>query len=161
MKANLRLSIVIAALFSTPLVADGFDRGIPQRTYDGGPCLDAGQGDYCYRRERRIVLPYYPQILSIKFFAHDDIGSKTDGKLNVYVDGRRVGSNINIKSYGRIHELTFYRDRYRLIGKEIVFRAVSDDVQLGRITVKYRPRGGDGGVGRDGGGGGTIGGFGL
>jgi|GEM_PF-3512141 len=67
----------------------------------------------------------------IEFYADDDVGRKSDAKVDVYGDGRIIRRNINIKKRGRSHEISVNR-----VLHEIAFRpARNDEANIREVRV--------------------------
>jgi hypothetical protein len=100
-----------------------------------GGCIG---GSSCKERRLRVQLEDRP-VLSVRFKAHDQIGSKADGALRVKIDGNTVESYLDVPRRGQV----FTVDVEELLGRYLVFETVNDDeVEISEISVLYAPRGG-------------------
>jgi len=116
-------------------------RGGGWRAYPrAGACIG---GDECSRNGDRITIALErAPVLGIRFFAHDSIGTKADGKLSVRIDDTTIGWTLDILRAGKRHEL----DVEGVEGTRLVIETESDDeVEVKDIEVLYgtRRRGGD------------------
>lgn len=112
------------------------------RAYPGAAgCIG---GDECGRHGDRITIALENQpVLGIRFYAHDSIGTKADGKLSVRIDDKTIGWTIDVQRAGKRHEL----DVESIEGSKLVIETESDDeVDIKDIEVLYgaRRRGGSG-----------------
>lgn len=90
-------------------------------------------GSSCPERRLRIPLEDRP-VLSVRFHAHDQIGTKADGQLRVKIDGNTVRDSIDIPRRGE----TFTIDVDELRGRYLVFEAASnDEVEIREVAVLY------------------------
>ncbi|HEX7705225.1 MAG TPA: hypothetical protein VF701_02095 [Thermoanaerobaculia bacterium] len=99
-------------------------------------------GDGCRKNGTRITIALDPlPVLGIRFWAHDAIGQRADGKVNVRVDDLTVASYVDIRREGRRHEF----EVASVSGTRLVIETASnDEVEVSEIQVLYgRPvRGG-------------------
>lgn len=105
-------------------------------------------GDDCGRNGDRITIALEnAPVLGIRFYAHDAIGTRADGKLSVRIDQTVIGWPIDVQRAGKRHEL----DADNVFGSKLVIEATNDDeVDIKDIEVLYGARGrGRGGNGRD------------
>jgi hypothetical protein len=107
-------------------------------------------GAECGKNGKRITLALEDApVLGVRFYAHDNIGERADGKLSVRIDDTTVGFYIDVQRNGKRHEL----DVDHIVGSKLVIETASnDEVDVKDIEVLYG-RGG----GRRGGGGGWNG----
>ena len=128
----------------------GGDRGdrAGWRTYAEGGCIG---GDECRRNGTRITIPLQDApVLGVRFFAHDNTGTRADGKLNVKIGSTSIASYVDVQRDGKRHE--FEVDSVR--GATLVISTANDDeVTIRDVQVLYGrgvggPRGG-GGWGRE------------
>jgi len=105
------------------------------RRYPDHGCIG---GSECRQNGRRITIGLEnAPVIGVRFFAHDNIGQRADGKLSVRIDGDAVASYIDVQRNGRIHEF----DVDRLRGDRLVIEAVNDDeVEIRDVEVLYAPR---------------------
>src|SRR5215210_1086952 len=69
-------------------------------------------GSECRQNGRRLTIGLAnAPVIGVRFFAHDNIGQRADGKLSVRIDGNAVASYIDVQRNGRLHE--FDVDRLR------------------------------------------------
>jgi hypothetical protein len=107
-------------------------------------------GDDCRRNGDRITIALEDApVLGVRFYAHDGIGAKADGRLSVRIDDDVVSSYIDVKREGKRHEIEV-DSQY---GSRLVIEADNDDeVDIRDIEVLYgrgsrRGNGGGGGGG--------------
>lgn len=100
-------------------------------------------GDECGDNGDRITIALEnAPVLGIRFYAHDSIGTKADGKLSVRIDDHSIGWTIDVLRDGKRHEL----DVEGIEGTKLVLETESDDeVDIQDIEVLYgeRSRGGN------------------
>lgn len=90
-------------------------------------------GSDCPERRLRIPLEDRP-VLSVRFHAHDQIGTKADGRLRVKIDGNVVSSAIDVPRRGELFTL----DVDELRGRFLIFEAASDDeIDISQVAVLY------------------------
>jgi hypothetical protein len=96
-------------------------------------------GDECRKNGNRITIALdNAPVLGIRFWAHDNIGTRADGKLTVKIDDTAVSSYIDVQRNGKRHELTV--DGVR--GTRLTIATASDDeVEVSEIEVLYGARG--------------------
>lgn len=121
---------------------DRDDRGTPSgggwRAYPrAAACIG---GTECRRNGDRITIALEnAPVLGIRFYAHDAIGNRADGRLSVRIDDESINSYIDVKREGRRHEL----DVQNLYGSRLVIEAEHDDeVEIKDIEVLYGRGGG-------------------
>lgn len=105
-------------------------------------------GNECRKNGNRITIALEDApVLAIRFFAHDAIGTRADGKLTVRIDEEMVAWNIDVHRNGKRHEL----DVESLHGSKLIIQTANDDeVDIKDIEVLYgrrERRGGGGGRG--------------
>jgi len=118
--------VIVALLFivSTSAFSQSFTP-VP-----GGGCIG---GSTCTERRLRVPLEDRP-VVSVRFKAHDQIGSKADGALRVKIDGNSINDYIEIPRRGEVFTL----DVDELRGRYLVFEPVNDDeVEISDIAVLY------------------------
>lgn len=118
--------------------------------------IDASKYDACIGGERcskgsiRIPLDARP-VIGIRFRAHDDVGSRSEGKLQVRIDDTVVATNVDVKRDGKLHEFPVNG----ISGKELRIEATTKDevvvekleIRLGQgLSVTPVPGWGSGGV---------------
>lgn len=109
------------------------------RTYDrAGTCIGGAE---CRQNGNRITIALDDQpVLGIRFNAHDNVGTRADGKLNVRIDDHSVASYVDVARDGKRHEF----DVDNLVGSKLVISTANDDeVVISDIAVLYGH--GDGG----------------
>ncbi|MEK6373930.1 MAG: hypothetical protein AABO58_14685 [Acidobacteriota bacterium] len=108
------------------------------RRYSERGCIG---GSECRQNGRRITIGLESApVIGVRFFAHDNIGQRADGKLSVRIDGNAIASYIDVQRNGKVHEF----DVDRLRGDRLVIEAANDDeVELRDIEVLYADRGYD------------------
>lgn len=90
-------------------------------------------GSDCPERRLRIPLEDRP-VLSIRFHAHDQIGTKADGQLRVKIDGNVVRDSLDIPRRGEL----FTVDVDELRGRFLIFEAASnDEIDISQVAVLY------------------------
>ena len=116
------------------------------RTYSEHGCIG---GEECRKNGNRITIALDDApVLGVRFFAHDNIGTRADGKLTVRIDDNAIASYVDVARNGKRHE--FDVDNVR--GSRLVIQTSNDDeVEISDIAVLYGRRGGrgdgDGGYG--------------
>lgn len=104
-------------------------------------------GTQCRQNGNRITIALDSEpVLGIRFRAHDNIGNRAEGLLNVRIDDQAIASYVDVKRDGMRHEL----DVDRVRGSRLVISTANDDeVEVSNIEVLYaRDRGrGEGGSG--------------
>jgi hypothetical protein len=109
-------------------------------------------GNDCRKNGDRITVALEDApVLGIRFYAHDAVGQRADGKLSVRIDDKVLDSYIDVKREGKRHEM----DVESLYGSKLVIEADNDEVDVKDIEVLYgrgSRRGGS--IGSYGGGGG-------
>lgn len=119
------------------------DRSGWRRYPEASACIG---GDQCRQNGRRITIALDDApVLGVRFFAHDNIGQRADGKLRVRIDDEVVSFYIDVERAGRRHEL----DVDNVVGSKLVIEANDEEIDIKDIEVLYA-RGGS----RRGGGGG-------
>ena len=119
------------------------------RTYErAGTCIG---GADCRQNGNRITIALDDNpVLGIRFNAHDNVGTRADGKLNVRIDDQSIASYVDVARDGKRHEF----DVDHLIGSKLVISTANDDeVVISDVAVLYgRDEGGrrydSGGSGR-------------
>jgi len=98
-------------------------------------------GSACRNKGTRIVVALDPSpILGVRFHAHDNIGTRADGRLDVRIDDTIVAAYVDVARNGKMHE--FDVDHVR--GSRLVIGTVSDDeVEISDVEVLYGSRGSD------------------
>jgi hypothetical protein len=101
-------------------------------------------GTECGKNGKRITIALADApVLGVRFFAHDNIGERADGKLSVRIDDATIGFYIDVQRNGKRHEL----DVENVVGSKLVIETASnDEVDIKDIEVLYG-RGGGGGRG--------------
>jgi hypothetical protein len=130
-----RVTLLILALLPVVVLAQD-----PRRTSRDWVAYPAQKGcvggDQCRGRQMRLPLEDRP-VLAIRFYAHDQIGTKADGVLRVKIDGNTVRGYIDIPRRGE----TFTIDVEELTGRQLIFEPVNDDeVEISDVAVLYAPR---------------------
>jgi hypothetical protein len=92
-------------------------------------------GDECRKNGKRITIPLDDlPVLGVRFYAHDSIGTKADGKLTVRIDDTTIGWYVDIQRAGKLHE--FEADS--IYGSKLVIETAKDDeVDVKDIQVLY------------------------
>jgi hypothetical protein len=90
-------------------------------------------GSTCKERRLRVELQDKP-ILAVRFYAHDQIGTKAEGVLRVKIDGNTIDGHVDIPRKGEM----FTIDVEELTGRYLVLEAANDDeVEIRDIAVLY------------------------
>jgi hypothetical protein len=128
----MRRTTIFFALFSLVSLAAS---AAQWRRYSEHGCIG---GQQCRRNGTRITIALEnAPVLGVRFFAHDNIGQRADGKLNVKIDNHFIASYVDIKREGSVHEFTIDR----IVGDRLVIETASDDeVEVRDIEVLYGPR---------------------
>jgi hypothetical protein len=123
-----------------PRDRDGSDgwRSYPR----AGTCIG---GDECRKNGRRITIALEnAPVLGVRFYAHDAIGTRADGRLSVSIDDKTVSSDIDVQRAGKRHEI----DVENVYGSKLIIETATDDeVDVKDIEVLYGRRGRQGGPG--------------
>jgi len=92
-------------------------------------------GSECKKNGTRITIALEDQpVIGVRFYAHDNIGTRADGKLSVRIDGNTIQSYIDVQRNGKRHELEV--DNIR--GTRLVIAADNDDeVEIKNVEVLY------------------------
>ena len=100
-------------------------------------------GTECRKNGTRLTIALEDRpVLGIRFWAHDNIGSKAGGELRVRIDDTQVGSEMDVKRDGKRHEL----EVDNLTGSRLVIETRTDDeVEISEVEVFYGRRGSSGG----------------
>ncbi len=106
------------------------------RRYSDKGCIG---GSECRQNGKRITIALESApVIGVRFFAHDNVGQRADGKLSVRIDGDTIANYIDVLRNGKLHE--FVVDRLR--GDKLVIEAANDDeVEIRDIEVLYADRG--------------------
>ena len=120
----------------------GWQRGNREgwRNYErAGTCID---GNDCRQNGNRITIALDDQpVLGIRFNAHDNVGTRADGKLNVRIDDHSIASYVDVARDGKRHEF----DVDGIIGSKLVISTATDDeVTISDVAVLYGRGGGRG-----------------
>ena len=96
-------------------------------------------GDECRRKGDRITIPLDDApVLGVRFYAHDAIGQRADGRLRVRIDDEVIDPYIDVQRAGKRHEI----EVDNLYGSRLVIEASNDDeVEIKDIEVLYGARG--------------------
>lgn len=99
-------------------------------------------GTDCRKNGNRITIALdNAPVIGVRFFAHDSIGTRADGRLTVRIDDTNVGWYVDIKREGRTHEF----DVDNVYGSKLIIETASDDeVDVKDIEVLYGRGGGRG-----------------
>ena len=105
------------------------------RQYPERGCIGGSQ---CKKNGTRITIALEDApVLGIRFYAHDSVGERADGKLNVRIDDTSVASYVDVQRDGKRHE--FDVDDVR--GSRLVISTANDDeVEIRDIEVLYGSR---------------------
>ncbi|HEV7240089.1 MAG TPA: hypothetical protein VGQ36_12690 [Thermoanaerobaculia bacterium] len=106
-------------------------------------------GDDCGRNGDRITVALDDApVLGVRFYAHDAIGQRADGRLRVRIDDTTINSYIDVQRAGKRHEF----DVENVYGSRLVIETATDDeVDIKDVEVLYGSRrsGGPRGGGRE------------
>jgi hypothetical protein len=97
-----------------------------------GTCIGGSQ---CRQNGNRISIPLDDRpVLGIRFNAHDNVGARADGKLNVRIDDHNIASYVDVARDGKRHEF----DVDHITGSKLVISTANDDeVVISDIAVLY------------------------
>jgi hypothetical protein len=100
-----------------------------------GMCIG---GDECRKNGTRITVALEDApVLGIRFWAHDQIGTRADGRLSVRIDETSINSYIDVQRAGKRHEI----DVENVRGSRLVISTSTDDeVEVSEIEVLYGDR---------------------
>ncbi len=95
-------------------------------------------GNECRKNGTRITIPLEnAPVLGVRFWAHDSIGTRADGRLTVRIDDKSVTSYLDVKREGRRHEF----DVESVLGTKLIIETSTDDeVEVKEIEVLYGRR---------------------
>jgi hypothetical protein len=107
----------------------GYER---ERSFEGG-CIG---GSECGGRRARIRIPLRgAAVTSVRFWAHDNVGTKAGGELRVRVDDEILRDSIDIPRDGR----TFTIDGHHVTGEWLIIETATDDeVVVKDVRVTFR-----------------------
>jgi hypothetical protein len=99
-------------------------------------------GNECRKNGTRLTLALEDRpVLGIRFYAHDNIGSKAGGEVRVRIDDATIGSTMDVKRDGKRHEL----EVDDVTGSRLVIETATDDeVEISEVEVLYGRRGSGG-----------------
>ncbi|HET7434837.1 MAG TPA: hypothetical protein VFN10_09020 [Thermoanaerobaculia bacterium] len=122
---------------------DGGSSSTGWRRYSEKGCIG---GSNCKQNGNRITIALEDApVLGVRFYAHDNVGTRADGRLNVRIDDHAVASYEDVARDGKRHEY----DVDSIRGAKLVIQTATDDeVEIRDIEVLYG-RGGGGGRGGD------------
>ena len=130
--------LIIGLFLILPTAA--FAQVLSSRSNDGnwvlfgkvGGCIG---GDDCRRNGDRITVALEDApVLGVRFYAHDSIGQRADGKLRVRIDDTTLGWTIDVQRAGKRHEL----EVESVYGKKLVIETANDDeVDIKDVEVLY------------------------
>lgn len=105
------------------------------RRYSEQGCIGGAE---CKKNGTRITLALEDApVLGIRFYAHDSIGTRADGKLTVRIDETSIASYVDVARDGKRHE--FDVDNVR--GSRLTISTANDDeVEIRDIEVLYGQR---------------------
>ena len=100
-------------------------------------------GDGCKKNGLRITIPLEDApVLGVRFYAHDNVGKRADGKLRVRIDDTTLGWSIDVQRDGKRHDV----DVDSIRGTRLVSETANDDeVEVSDVEVLYGRRGDYGG----------------
>lgn len=134
---RLSRSLLMGLLLLLPVVS--FAQGRYEREREGwrnyGHAEQCIGGSQCRQNGTRITISLEDRpVLGIRFYAHDNVGSRADGKLNVRIDGTSIASYVDVQRDGKRHEF----DVDHIVGSKLVISTASDDeVVVSDIAVLY------------------------
>jgi len=111
----------------------GTSSGGGWKSYSRAPqCIGGSQ---CRQNGNRITIALDSDpVLGIRFRAHDNIGARAEGLLNVRIDDTAIASYVDVKRDGQRHEFDVNRQR----GSRLVISTANDDeVEVSDIEVLY------------------------
>ncbi|MFA6954726.1 MAG: hypothetical protein WC538_02505 [Thermoanaerobaculia bacterium] len=116
----------------TPVWGGSGGTGISAAPQVTGGCIG---GKECGGRTSAIRIPLEERPLStLRFFAHDDVGDRSGGKLRIRIDDQVLEPSLDVLKSGREYTISVRSLR----GRELVFEPAADDeVKLDRIEVTY------------------------
>jgi len=103
------------------------------KTYErAGTCIGGAE---CRQNGQRITIALDDlPVLGVRFNAHDNVGTRADGKLNVRIDDHNIASYVDVARDGKRHEF----DVDHLVGSKLIISTASDDeVVISDIAVLY------------------------
>ncbi|MGZ5452419.1 MAG: hypothetical protein ACXW31_10825 [Thermoanaerobaculia bacterium] len=135
------VAVLYASASAAPRRSDRIDRrddrgprgGGGWRAYPGAAgCIG---GDDCRRKGDRITIALEnAPVLGVRFYAHDAIGQRADGRLRVRIDDEVIDPYIDVQRAGKRHEI----EVENIEGSRLVIEASNDDeVEIKDIEVLY------------------------
>ncbi len=138
----------IAVLYASGRGQRPRDERVPRGT-DGGWRAYPGAagcigGSDCGRKGDRITIALNDApVIGVRFYAHDAIGQRADGRLRVRIDDEVIDPYIDVQRAGKRHEI----EVDNITGSRLVIEATNDDeVEIKDVEVLYA-RGSRGGGG--------------
>ena len=102
------------------------------RRYSEGGCI--GRGDCRQKGDRITIALEDAPVIGIRFNAHDNVGTKADGKLTVRIDDNAIASYEDVRREGKRHEYEVDNVRGTRL---VISTATDDDVTVSDIEVLY------------------------
>ena len=95
-------------------------------------------GDDCRKNGTRLTIALEDRpVIGVRFYAHDNIGQRADGKVRVRIDETTIGWSMDVQRNGKRHEV----DVDNLRGTRLVIETASDDeVEIKDVEVLYGRR---------------------
>ena len=99
-------------------------------------------GTQCKQNGDRITIPLESApVIGVRFYAHDNVGQRADGRLNVRIDSTTIGSYIDVQRNGKRHDL----EVDSVSGTRLVIEtSTNDEVEISEVEVLYGRRTGRG-----------------
>jgi hypothetical protein len=108
------------------------DKWIDYSRYDA--CIG---GEECSKGKIRVPLDGRP-ITGIRFHAHDDVGSRAEGKLEIRIDGKVLVTSVDVKRNGKLHEFPVNN----IAGRELRIEPMTkDEVVVEELEIRFGGRG--------------------
>src|SRR5437764_472738 len=102
------------------------------RRYSEHGCIG---GADCRRNGNRITVALESApVVGIRFYAHDDVGNRANGKLRIRIDDEVIGDYVDIERRGRDYSFDGRNKRGRYL---IIEAAADDEVVVKDIRIRY------------------------
>jgi hypothetical protein len=139
-----RTTFLLLFLLPTLAFAADRDRGGWRQYRDAGTCIG---GNECRKNGTRILVPLEDApVLGVRFHAHDNVGTRADGRLNVRIDDTTIASYVDVARNGKLHDFEVNNVRG---SKLVISTATDDEVVISDIEVLYGRGDSRGDHGRD------------
>ncbi|HEX8151613.1 MAG TPA: hypothetical protein VF698_00745 [Thermoanaerobaculia bacterium] len=115
-----------------PRFGGGGSGSMGWRRYSEGGCI--GRADCRQKGDRITIALEDAPVIGIRFNAHDNVGTKADGKLTVRIDDTAIASYEDVRREGKRHEYEVDNVRGTRL---VISTATDDDVTVSDVEVLY------------------------